>query len=173
MKTSPNQSQTGWAQSCCSQLLCSLGGGWVCEVSVACMHLFWLSIALIVNPHVHHMEQLKHKHCHCRPQVVTFVYYEFSTLIFIFLWIQHTKLCNQNVHLINMNFTSDLPWWHPLHTVSTFLLGAVTQSLAWLFPVPWKKKQIIRLVTLRQLMTEWTPCNFWYIVFIMGFCFCM
>ena len=47
MKTSPNQSQTGLAQSCCSQLLCSQGGGWVCEVSGARMHLFWLSVALM------------------------------------------------------------------------------------------------------------------------------
>ena len=39
-----------------------------------------LSITLTVNPHIHHMKQLKHRYCCCRPLVVTFVYYPFGTL---------------------------------------------------------------------------------------------
>ena len=42
--------------------------------------LCWLSVTLTVNPHIHHMKQLKHRYCRCRPLVVTFVYYEFGTL---------------------------------------------------------------------------------------------
>ena len=48
--------------------------------------LCWLSHRPF-NLHIHYRKQLKHKYCRCRPLVVTFVYYEFSTLL---------KLCNQS-----------------------------------------------------------------------------
>ena len=44
------------------------------------LRLCWLSVALTVNPHIHYMKQLKHRYCHCRPLVVTFVYYEYGPL---------------------------------------------------------------------------------------------
>ena len=57
-----------------------------------------------VNPHIHHMNQLKHRYCRCRPLVVTFVYYEFGTQIN-----ESTTLLYKLLQRLKM-FTSDLPW---------------------------------------------------------------
>jgi len=40
-------------------------------------YLRWLSVALSA---IHHVKQLKHRYCCCRPPIVTFIYYEFSAL---------------------------------------------------------------------------------------------